>query len=346
MPKIVVTDRLADTIKMLRMQTGIKSKDLAEHLGKTPGYVSKLEKQEVKNIELETVESIFSFILGDDYKKTEIWEQIYASLQIKYSKTEIDEEIWFTNFDTVYRHIPIPESLVDLLNEKIISLNTTRKILLQRINANEALTEEEILDKSLKPNKWYPSISGKGSSIKISLSTNRLHDILDKKTLSSPYVFVYCILYYLLKIEKIGATVDIDDELNKQLHRETTSILNTHKFYSISEREAIVSQAQSKEEIHNLLSSFDNDNAKLIGEILSELKFASDMDIRITNDRLTGFLKNLSTDVWFTLRLVSLEYHLLESVDMAQRKEFLKEVDELIKKYTDTQKNIKNTETY
>ena len=346
MPKIVVTDKLADTIKMLRMQNGIKSKDLAEHLGKTPGYVSKLEKQEVKNIELETVESIFSFILGDDYKKTEIWEQIYASLQIKYSKTEIDEEIWFTNFDTVYRHIPIPESLVDYLNEKIISLNITRELLLQRINANEALSEEEILDKNLKPNKWYPAISGKGSSIKISMSSNMLTDILDKKALSAPHVFVYCILYYLLKIEKHGSIVDIDDELDKQLHRETTSILNTHKFYSISEREAIVSQAQSKEEIHNLLSSFDNDNAKLISEILGELKFASDMDIRITNDRLTGFLKNLSTDVWFTLRLISLDYHLLESVDISQRKEFLKEVDELIKKYTDTQKNIKNTETY
>lgn len=328
------------------MQNGIKSKDLAEYLSKTPGYISKLEKQEVKNIELETVESIFSFILGDDYKKTEIWEQIYASLQIKYSKTEIDEEIWFTNFDTVYRHIPIPESLVDHLNEKIISLNITRELLLDRINANEALSEEEILDKNLKVNKWYPAISGKGSSIKICMSSNRLSDILDKKSLSAPHVFVYCILYYLLKIEKHGSIVDIDDELDKQLHRETTSILNTHKFYSISEREAIVSQAQSKEEIHNLLSYFDNDNAKLISEILGELKFASDMDIRITNDRLTGFLKNLSTDVWFTLRLISLDYHLLESVDISQRKEFLKEVDELIKKYTDTQKNIKNTETY
>lgn len=346
MPKIVVTDKLADTIKMLRMQNGIKSKDLAEHLGKTPGYVSKLEKQEVKNIELETVESIFSFILGDDYKKTEIWEQIYASLQIKYSKTEIDEEIWLTNFDTVYRYIPIPESLVDYFNEKIISLSITRELLLQRINANEALSEEEILDKNLKPNKWYPAISGKGSSIKIDMPSDMLSDILDKKVLSSPHVFVYCILYYLLKIEKYGSIVDIDDESNKQLHRETTSILNTHKFYSISEREAIVGQAQSKEEIHNLLSSFDNDNAKLIGDILGELKFASELDIRITNDRLTGFLKNLSTDVWFTLRLISLDYHLLESVDISQRKEFLKEVDELIKKYTDTQKNIKNTETY
>ncbi len=346
MPKIVVTDKLADTLKMLRMQNGIKSKDLAGHLGKTPGYISKLEKQEVKNIELEVVESIFSFILGDDYKKTEIWEQVYASLQIKYSKSEIDEEIWFTNFDTVYRYIPIPESIVDYFNEKIASLNLNRELLLQRINANEALTEEEINDENLKPNKWYPAISGKGSSIKISMSSNMLSNILDKKALSSPYVFVYCILYYLLKIEKYGSIIDIGDERDKSLHRETTSILNSHKFYSISERENIVSQAQSKDEIHDLLSSFDNDNAKLISEILGELKFASDWDIRTTNDRLTGFLKNLNTNTWFTLRLISLDYHLLESVETSQRKEFLKEVDELIKKYTDIQKNIKNTETY
>ena len=119
MPKIVVTDRLADTFKMLRMQNGIKSKDLAEHLGKTPGYISKLEKQEVKNIDAETVEAIFAFILGEDYKKTEIWEQVYASLQIKYSKAEIDEEIWFTNFDTVYRHIPIPDTIIEYFNDKI-----------------------------------------------------------------------------------------------------------------------------------------------------------------------------------------------------------------------------------
>ena len=123
MPKIVVTDKLADTLKMLRMQKGIKSKDLAEHLGKTPGYVSKLEKKEVKNIELEAVDSIFSFILGKEYKKTEIWEQIYASLQVKYSKDEIDKEIWFSNFDTVYRYIPVPETIIDYFNEKMLSLN-------------------------------------------------------------------------------------------------------------------------------------------------------------------------------------------------------------------------------
>ena len=346
MPKIVVTDRLADTLKMLRMQNEIKSKDLAAHLGKTPGYVSKLEKQEIRNIELEVVESIFAFLLGDDYKKTEIWEQIYASLQIKYSKAEIDEEIWFTNFDTVYRYIPIPESIIDYFNEKIVSLHITRELLLQRINANEALTPEEISDEKLQYNIWYPSTSGKGSSIKIHMSESLFANILDKKKLSCPYVFVFCILYYLLKIEKHGDRIEITSSEIKLIYQETTSILNSHKFYSIAERDNIVSTAQSAEEIHNLLTSFDNNNANLISDMLMEVKFASDLDIRTTNDRLTGFLKNLTTDVWFTLKLISLDYHLLESIDMSQKKEFLKEIEVLIKKYTETHQSIKNTETY
>lgn len=346
MPKIVVTDRLADTLKMLRMQNGIKSKDLAEHLGKTPGYISKLEKQEVKNIEIETVESIFSFILGEDYKKTEIWEQIYASLQIKYSKSEIEEEIWFTNFDTVHRYIPIPDSIIDFLNQKISELNVTRELLLKRINANEALSEEEINNTKLKPNLWYPATTGKGSSIKIEMSEKILSNILDKETPSIPYIFIFCILYYLLKIENYGNVVKIEEDENKMLFKETTSILNSHKFYSIIERDNIVSRAQSKEEVQELLGSFDNDNAKLISEILGELKFASELDIRTTNERLTEFLKNLNTDVWFALKIASLNYHLLEAVDMPQKKEFIKDIESLIKKYTDNQKNIKNTETY
>ena len=47
MPKIVVTDSLAETLKMLRTQNSVKSKDLAEYIGKTPGYITKLEKKEI-----------------------------------------------------------------------------------------------------------------------------------------------------------------------------------------------------------------------------------------------------------------------------------------------------------
>lgn len=72
-------------------------------------------------------------------------------------------------------------------------------------------------------------------------------------------MFIFCILYYLIKIEKYGNVVEIEDSQIRQINNETTSILNSHKFYSIIERDNIVSGAQSKEEIQNLLSSFDND---------------------------------------------------------------------------------------
>lgn len=346
MPKIVVTERLADTLKMLRMQNNIKSKELAEHLGKTPGYITKLEKQEIKSVELETVDSIFSYILGNDYRKTEIWEQIYASLQLKYSKAEIEEEVWFANFDTVYRQIPIPETLIEYINERIISLHITRDVLLKRINANEALTDDEVNDINIKPNIWYPSKSGKGSSIKINMSVNMLSNILDKKISSSPYVFIFCILYYIYKIEQYGEVGKLEVPQTKQLYRKVTLTLNSYKFYSIVERDAIVKSAQSKEEMQDLLSSFDNENAELISEILRELKLASELNIEVTNERLSAFIKNLNCDLWFTLKIISLNYNLLDNIDMDQRKEFVDEVESLIHKYTDSQKKRKNIETY
>ena len=217
---------------------------------------------------------------------------------------------------------------------------------MKRINANEALCEEEINNSKRKCNIWYPSIVGEGSYIKIDMSQQMLSNILDKKMLSCPYVFVFCILYYVLKIEKYGDTVTIDVSHTQQLYQKTTTILNDHKFYSIIERDNIMRCAQSQEELQELLSSFDNDNAKLIGEILGRLKFASDLDIRRTNERLSSFLENLKADVWFTLKTISLDYHQLESIDTSQRKEFLKDVELLIQKYTDKQKTIKNTETY
>ena len=107
-----------------------------------------------------------------------------------------------------------------------------------------------------------------------------------------------------------------------------------------------MSKAQSNDEVEQLLSSFDNENIKLISKILNKLKFASEMDIRITNQRLTKLLENLDKNIWFTLKIISLEYSLLETVDTEQKKAFIKDVESLIQKYISKQKDIVNSETY
>ena len=75
-------------------------------------------------------------------------------------------------------------------------------------------------------------------------------------------------------------------------------------------------------------------------------KIASEYNINITNKRLFSFLENLSKDVWFTLKIVSLDYHLLDSLDFDKRKEFISEIELLIQKYADSQESLKKAETY
>ena len=346
MPKIVVTDSLVETLKMLRTQNSVKSKDLAEYIGKTPGYITKLEKKELKNIELETVERIFEFLLGDSYKSTEAWERIYASLQINYSKKDIDQEIWFCNYDTVYRHLPIPTELICFINDKLSELNLSRDMLLARINANESLSQEDIEDESIKFNVWYPRKDDGGASIKIKLSIEELNNILDGITQSECYVFVFCILFYTLKFEVYHDIVEISDIEYREIYDKTTDTLNSYKFYSIPERDEILSRASSREEVEKLLTSFDNENFKLIQSILTKFKIASDLNIRTTHERLAQFSNNVNANLWFTLKLISLNYQSLAELDIAQRKEFVKDVEDLINSYVTAQKKLEDSETY
>ena len=85
---------------------------------------------------------------------------------------------------------------------------------------------------------------------------------------------------------------------------------------------------------------------KLIQSILGKLKIASDLNIRKTNERLAQFSNNLNANLWFTLKLISLNYQSLAELDIAQKKEFVKDVEDLINSYVTAQKKLEDSETY
>ena len=118
------------------------------------------------------------------------------------------------------------------------------------------------------------------------------------------------------------------------------------ELHLIPEREEILSKASSREEVEKLLTSFDNENFKLIQSILGKFKIASDLNIRRTNERLAQFSNNLNANLWFTLKLISLNYQSLAELDIAHRKEFVKDVEDLINSYVTAQKKLENSETY
>ena len=347
MPRAIVTAGLGETIRNLRLQNKIQAKQLATHIGKSPAFVSKLENGSIQSIDSEELITILRFVAGEE-SQIELAEKIYKSLKLKYSAKEIEDQLWFVNYDTVTCLLPIPETLIDDFNGRIERLGISRQYLLERINANEALSDEERADNSITSNQWYhpKQKNGNEQSIKIQLSENRLNRILDKGYAAAPYVFIFCILFYLLKIEQYQDVVSISEEQNEALMKETTSILNTNKFLSISEKNRLLSEKQSQEEIQETLNSFDKDNVEILNDIISGFKIASEQNIITTNKKLKAFGKNMHWDLGFMLRIISMDFSSLKDTSVSNRKILLSEIEDLIIKYKELPEDQNRIETY
>ena len=347
MSKTPVTLELANMLKSLRLQKRIQSKDLAENIGRSSAYITKLEKGEVKSIDNDLLDSILSFLNGGDTEGEELVERIYAIRKQYPSEEEIEKQLWFVNFDTVLRRLPIPEKLISCLNEKITVNAIERTVLLRRINNNEALTEDEKTDESIEFNRWFsPKKNKKAQSIKILLDANVFNDILDRKVAFASYIFVFAIAFYILKIEKYGEQVVISDDENTELMNETTVLLNQNKFFSLAEKSRIIANAETQEQINEVWNSFDTKKKKIVSEILSGFKYASELDIQTTNTRLHNFCSSLHWDIWFMLKLISFSYYDLDELSATMKKEFLNEIENLILKYKELPKAQKTIETY
>lgn len=345
MPKTPVTPELAETLKSVRLQKGIQAKALAEHIGKSNAYITKLEKAELKFIDDDLLDDIFAFIMGDDVDSDIIAKKTQELKKQKLSNEEIDNQLWFVNFDTVYRRIPIPAALIQFINEHIELNRIDRQLLVSRINNNEALTPEEKSNTELEFNRWY-SIKENDQSIKINITPELVNDILDRKEVFSSYVFVFCILFYVLKIEKYYNRVDLSREENISLMNETTQTLNQFKFYSLAEKSNIINNAENQEQLNEIWNSFDTENQEILSDILSGFRYASELDIANTNPRLKGLSKNMHWDLWFMLKLVSFDFSSLDDLSTSLKRDLLNDIEELVRKYNSLPTAQKKVETY
>ena len=255
MPRAIVTQSLSDTIKLIRTQNKIQAKQVADYINKSAAFITKLENGNMKSIDSEDLYAILKFISNNE-SDTDLANRIYDSLRLKYSKKEISNQLWFHNFDTVECLIPIPESLIAAFNKKIQDLNISRDYLLRRINANESLLESEITNQKIPYNVWFHREWDEetGQGIKINLSKVTLDSILDGETDVSPYIFVFCILFYLNKIQQYGDVTNLSVNENDRLFEKTTLELNNFKFLSISEKNLLLSQNENKEILSEMLN--------------------------------------------------------------------------------------------
>lgn len=130
------------------------------------------------------------------------------------------------------------------------------------------------------------------------------------------------------------------------LMQETTTILNSHIFLSISEKNRLIAETQTKNEIQEVLSSFDTDNISIINDILTGFQLASEQNIKLPNEQLQAFSENMHWDLGFMLRIISISFTGLKETSISNRKKLLSEIEELVKQYSELSKDQNRIEEY
>lgn len=340
MASFEVTSELASTIKSVRILNKVSAKALAEHIGKSQSYVSKLEKAEIKTIEEYELTEIFKFIyhqVENGHESMEIiLHKIYSTIEFQLTVDEIATQMWWDNYDTVTRLLPLPSEMVDDIVRRMQKIDLSSVTLCHRINSNEGLTKDIKGIDRYSYNKWYAFYMNnrmKFSFIKFKFSQDEIDNVLNKRVDSVNYITMLAISFYLLKIEKYGERTVITEEENKELYYSVLNYLSSYKFFSIEERNRLDKLAKTKEEKESLLSSFDRENQDLINKILSEYMFFSKIDIQSCNKIFRTYLENLNWDLGFMMMLANIKFNELDDVSFSNKKNMLDEIRSIVTKY-------------
>lgn len=353
MAKYDVTIELATLIKSIRIREKVTAKSIAEHIGKSQSYFSKLEKAEIKSIEQDELIDIFHFILGSEdafqnFLNSSLFDIIKAS-DVRFSDEEIKNKMWYCNFDQVLRLIPIPGSLIDYLTHEMENNNISLKYLCDRINGNEGIADsiENLADYSYNTCHY---IADKGKLkhifVKMKVDLAEIEKILTKEVDSTNYITMSSMVFYVNIIKKYGYDKNIPSDEYSEITHETTNILNSHKFYSLEERQYLEQTAKNDAEREALISEFDRKNAETINSIIDFFKLCSDIDNLKTTKRLNSFKKNLDWDGGFILRLISYNFYEIDNVSLDEKQHLLNEIYDLINKYKNKPTNDKTVQFY
>lgn len=353
MAKFEVTPELAGIIKAERTKRNITAKSIAEFIGKSQTYMSRLEKAEIKTIEESLLTQILNFIFGNEEGSQDaldsIIEKIGTAIELQFSDEEIQNQMWFDTYDTVRRKIPIPVELVNDLNERMARRGVSVEELCARINANEGILPQITNADHYPFNEWQALVENHKIVfyfIKVKVTTEEIRDVLSRAVVSSNYILLLSICYYLRKIELYGSKVILEEDENKKLNNEAANYLSSFRFYSISEKNRRSRMAKTEEERQDLLSSFDRENQMVIQRLLANIRIYSELDVETSNRTLSTLVSNLDWDIGFVMALLGMKLHELKDISFSNKKQMLVEMYEVFLKYKNMPEELKKIDTY
>lgn len=328
MPRIVITNELAEAIRGLRLEKKVSATSLADHIGKSRSYISKLEKGNIKTVSKDEFDSILRFIVAGNHSYIDRVDEILKVATYRYNTEEMEAQVWFSNFSTVFCRIPIPAELVDDINSKMKENGVSREYLCDRINANEFLqfedNQQKLFNSNYPNNEWfeYPANSKK-LVILMRVQPKEIGEILEKERTSIGYVFLQAISQYLFKIIEFKHETHISESASTKIAEESKQYLHSFNFYPISEK---YRRLHADEQ----LSMPDQKNQDEIEKLNAFITVRSEYNVQRTNMRLVALNHNIEWDGPFMESLMALPFSDLAGASYASKERLLDQIKRIL----------------
>jgi len=339
--KFAVTAELSTLLRMVRMRNNISAKELAESIGKSPSYISKLEKGDVKSIKEEGLTEIFTVIFaGKDFYR-EILPGVVKVLLTFMEPGRLAGQVWLMQYDVVRRQIAVPKEMMEDVLSHLAEKGASVSDLAEVINANI----DSEMSAAFLPNEMV-SIDYEGSPrllIRADLNRAELEQVLYGRKENVNYFTIYCIVHSMFRLMNFpGADKKLPPEDAAVLLRLAATYMERWGIHSL----VGFSHMLSSEEFINRQTPLANDGMTIITSISKLFGEIAEHDALLTTRQLNTFYDTLNWDAAFAMKLVGIPFSDLDGLSYQNKKKLLQEIQEMVERYDQMSEFERKMERY
>lgn len=311
---VPLTSDIGMALKNFRIENKITAKSITEKFDRASSYVSKLEKGNIKKIDGNFLIQLCNFITGTDDGLSIFLKKLAQN----YKDFTNESKIIIMNIDDLLYEHNVSSKLIEEINGYVSRHNISISNIVKTINSNNDITGRNYYN-DIPLNIWYsPDNNIDNATIKLSVPSSYIEDLLSGKITTIHRVIAEVILYALYKCGN-----------EKNPRGVANNVLN---LYRIVPQRSIIEL--SSKNANNIYNGLEPDTSYALKNVINNLHLITAATDEYGSKRIKQLYYNLSQDLGFCFAYMTLNLVDIGKKDKEKKKKFLNELKLLIDKYS------------
>ena len=311
---VPLTPDIGMALKNFRIENKITAKSITEKFDRASSYISKLEKGNIKKIDGNFLIQLCNFITGTDDGLSIFLKKLAQN----YKDFTNECKIIIMNIDDLLYEHNVSSKLIEEINGYVSRHNISISNIVKTINSNNDITGRNYYN-DIPLNIWYsPDNNIDNATIKLSVPSSYIEDLLSGKITTIHRVIAEVILYALYKCGN-----------EKNPRGVANNVLN---LYRIVPQRSIIEL--SSKNANNIYNGLEPDTSYALKNVINNLHLITAATDEYGSKRIKQLYYNLSQDLGFCFAYMTLNLVDIGKKDKEKKKNFLNELKLLIDKYS------------